>query len=87
MLFMNRRKFSCFPDFFVSNFKTREEFGFLLKSASRSDCKYHGGKDSSLLVNLCPMIHLWCQLTDTETEFLNGIFSRGFGHKLESSQT
>ncbi len=44
MLFMKRRKFFCFPDFFVSNLKPREENGFLLKSASRSHCKYHGTK-------------------------------------------
>jgi hypothetical protein len=29
MLFMKRLEFSCFVDFFVRIFKTREEFGFL----------------------------------------------------------
>jgi hypothetical protein len=36
MLLMNRLEFSCFPDFFVGFFKTREESAWLfLKSASR----------------------------------------------------
>jgi hypothetical protein len=29
MLFMNRREFSCFADFFVRIFKTRVDYGFL----------------------------------------------------------
>ncbi len=28
MLFMNRLEFSCFADFFVGIFNTREEYGF-----------------------------------------------------------
>jgi hypothetical protein len=40
-LFMNRleeSRFSCFADFFVRIFKTREEYNFF-KSASRWDCE------------------------------------------------
>jgi hypothetical protein len=39
ILFMNRLKFSYFVDFFGKDFKSREEYGFSLKSASKRDCE------------------------------------------------
>jgi hypothetical protein len=63
MLFLIRLEFSCFADFFVWSFKTREEYiWFSVKSASRKDCEQHGAKNWSLLSNSCPIIPflVWC---------------------------
>ncbi len=56
MLFMNRLEFSCFPDFFVWNFITREEYGFLLKSLVEGTVNLNGAKEWILLFNWCPRI-------------------------------
>jgi hypothetical protein len=47
MLFTNRLEFSCFANFFIRIFKTREDYGwFFLKSARRRDREEHGAKVS-----------------------------------------
>jgi hypothetical protein len=45
---MNRLKFSCYADFFVRIFKTREE------NLPVGGLRNNGAKDSSLLLNGCP---------------------------------
>jgi hypothetical protein len=51
MLFTIKLKFSCFADFFVWIFKTREEYGFLQNPQVEGTLNSHGAKDSSLLSN------------------------------------